>query len=116
MAINHIHFNENNQYGQIVRSSLVQMESGDQAQAAVRDMLLQMINNADASSIANFDEVVKRLEVSDYVPNNAVTDAQRTVAKALFDEIDSAYSKTSGDGSVSGVHAARQQLYSKLRG
>ncbi len=36
-------------------------------------------------------------------------------AKEAFEEIDSAYSKTSGNGSVANVRAARDQLFAKLR-
>ncbi len=115
MAFLHIHFNRNNQYGSKLASSLSQMESADIAQAQQRDEILQMIDG-DGSNINQFDEVVKRFEVADYVPNNVPTDAQRTVARNLWLEIDSAYSKTSGDGSVSNVRAARNQLFSKLRG
>ena len=115
MAFNHIHFNKSSQYGSKVASCLTQMENADDMQQDVRDMILQMIDG-DCSQICHFDEVVKRLEVLDYVPNNAVTDPQRTAARNLWLEIDSAYSKTSGDGSVSNVRSARNQLYSKLRG
>ncbi len=116
MAFNHIHFNRNSQYGSKLAQNLAQMESSDDNQADIRDLLIQMIDGGDPNSIANFDEVVKRFEIADYVPNNSVTDAQRTAAQSLFFEIDSAYSKTSGDGSVSNVRAARNQLFSKLRG
>ena len=115
MAFNHIHFNKTSQYGSRVANSLTQMENADDQQADVRDMLLQIIDG-DGSQISHFDEVVKRLEVLDYVPNQAVTDPQRTAARNLWLEIDSAYSKTSGDGSVLNVRSARNQLYSKLRG
>ena len=37
-------------------------------------------------------------------------------AREAFLELDSAYSKTSGNGTVDSVRAARDQLYAKLRG
>jgi hypothetical protein len=115
MAFNHIHFNRGSQYGSRLAQSLSVMESADDQQADVRDMLLQMIDG-DGSLISMFDEVVRRLEVLDWVPNQAVTDPQRTAARNLWLQVDSAYAKTSGDGAVSSVRSARNQLYSFLRG
>jgi hypothetical protein len=67
--------------------------------------------DGDGSNISHFDEVVKRFGVGDGVVN----DANRTFAQSMWQEIDSAYSKTSGDGAVSSVRAARDQLMDRLR-
>lgn len=101
---NHIHFNSHAGYGVMLRLMLDRMEEGDDLIADVRDMIIQM-RDGDGSQDAHYDEVATRFGFE--------TSAK---ARAAFEEIDSAYSKTSGNGSVSNVRAARDQLYSKLRG
>lgn len=115
MAFNHIHFNQNAQYGARLRNMLTLAESADDQLADVRDLLVQMIDG-DGSQISQFDEVVKRFgfETYDVSTGGAVTDPQRTAARNAWLEIDSVYAKRTG--SVSGVQAARDQMYNKLRG
>lgn len=117
MAFAHIHFNKNTQYGAKLSTFLTRMEVALDDFADVRDLVLQMIDG-DGSDISHFDEVVKRFGFSDYdvMTNNVPTDAQRTVARNAWLEMDSAYSKISGNGSVSNVNAALLQLFAKLRG
>lgn len=115
MAFAHIHFNQLSQYGQRLRNMLNLCELADDQLADVRDLILQMIDG-DGSSIAHFDEVVKRFgfESYDVTTGGAVNDTQRTAARNAWLEIDSVYAKRTG--SVSGVQAARDQMFNKLRG
>ena len=104
MAFAHIHFNDQTQYGRQLRRVLQMMEESDDLLRDVRDCLIQM-RDGDGSQAVHYAECTARF--------GFVNDAQ---AKAAFDEIDSAYSKTSGDASVTNVRAARDQLFAKLRG
>jgi hypothetical protein len=104
MAFNHIHFNDQTQYGRSLRRMLQMMEEADDLMKDVRDVMIQM-RDGDGSDAAHYAEVTTRF--------GFVSNAK---AKEAFDELDSAYSKTSGDGSVSNVRAARDQLFAKLRG
>ena len=104
MAFNHIHFNDQTQYGRQLRRMLQLMEEGDDLMRDVRDCMIQM-RDGDGSVATHYAEVTTRY--------GFVNDDQ---AKAAFDELDSAFAKTSGDGSVTNVRAARDQLYAKLRG
>jgi hypothetical protein len=116
MAFAHIHFDQSTQYGALVRAMLRANESADDQLLDVRDLLIQM-RDGDGSQNIHYANVVKRLKVADYDPTQgAPTDPQNAVARALFEEIDSAFSKTSGNGSVTNVRAARDQLYAKTRG
>jgi len=104
MAFNHIHFNDQTQYGRSLRRMLSMSEESDDLMRDVRDMMIQM-RDGDGSQDAHYAELTARFGF----PNDAS-------ARAAFEELDSAYSKTSGDGSVSNVRAARDQLFNKLRG
>lgn len=104
MAFNHIHFTPTSTYGSMLRDMLRKNEQGDEAMADVRDMMIQM-RDGDGSQDAHYAELTVRFGFT--------SDAK---ARAAFEELDSAYSKTSGNGSVSNVRAARDQLYNKLRG
>jgi hypothetical protein len=104
MAAAHIHFDDQTQYGRKLRRALQLMEEGDDLLADVRDMMIQM-RDGDGSNAAHYALLVTRMGF----PDNAT-------AKAAFDELDSAFSKTSGNGSVSNVRAARDQLFAKMRG
>ena len=91
-------------------------EQADDAMTDVRDVMIQM-RDGDGSQNVHYAEVVKRFGFGDYdSTQGAPTDAQNAKAKAAFDELDSAYSKTSGNGTVSNVRAARDQMFAKLRG
>ena len=104
MAFNHIHFNDQTTYGRMLRRMLQMAEESDDLMRDVRAVMIQM-RDGDGSQDAHYAEVTSRFGFA--------SDAK---ARAAFEELDSAYSKTSGDGSVSNVRAARDQLYDKLRG
>lgn len=104
MAFLHIHFNDQNQYGRMLRRVLNQMEESDDGMADVRDVMIQM-RDGDGSQDAHYAELTSKFGFA--------SDAK---SRAAFEELDSAYSKTSGNGSVSNVRAARDQLFAKLRG
>lgn len=104
MASTHIHFNDQTQYGRKLRRMLQLMEEGDDLMSDVRDMIIQM-RDGDGSQDAHYAEVTARFGFE--------SDAK---ARSAFEELDSAYSKTSGNGSVTNVRAARNQLYAKMRG
>ena len=105
MAFNHIHFNDQLPHGRMLRRFLNQAEESDDMIRDVRNAIIMMCENNDTSDAANFTEVTTRFGF-----------ASNDKAKAAFDELDTAFAKTSGDGSVSGVRAARDQLFDKLRG
>lgn len=116
MAFAHISFNANSQYGRLLRSMLNTNESADDQIADVRDVMIQM-RDGDGSQNVHYAEVTRRFGFGDYdATQGDPTDAQNAKARAAFEEIDSAFSKTSGNGSVSNVRAARDQLFAKLRG
>jgi hypothetical protein len=104
MAFNHIHFNANNQYGAKLRGMLTLSEQGDDAMADVRDLMIQM-RDGDGSQDAHYAELTSKFGFA--------SDAK---ARAAFEELDSAYSRISGNGSVTNVRAARDQLFAKMRG
>lgn len=104
MAFAHIHFNDQTQYGRQLRRLLNMSEEADDLFTDVRDVMIQM-RDGDGSQDAHYAEVTTRFGFA--------SDAK---ARAAFEELDSAYSKTSGNGSVDNVRAARDQLYAKLRG
>jgi hypothetical protein len=104
MASNYIHFNDATQHGRMLRDVLRTMERGDDLLSDVRDVMIQM-RDGDGSVDTHYAVVQEKFGF-----------ASNTTAKAAFDELDSAYSKTSGNGSVSNVRAARDQLFAKLRG
>jgi hypothetical protein len=115
MAFAHISFNQSTIYGSKLRTLLNTLESGDDQFADLRDVMIQM-RDGDGTQNVHYAEVVKRFGFGDYdVTQGVPTDAQNAKAKAAFDELDSAYSKTSGNGSVTNVRAARDQLFAKLR-
>ncbi len=104
MAFLHLHFNDQSQYGRSLRRFLQMAEEADDLMKDVRDCMIQM-RDGDGSQAVHYAEVTTRYGFA--------SDAQ---SKAAFDELDSAYSKTSGDGTVSTVRTARDQLFAKLRG
>ncbi len=116
MAFAHISYDKNSQYGQKLFSLLTKLESSDDEFTDVRDLMIQM-RDGDGSSNVHYAEVVRRFKFADYdTTQGDPTDAQNAKARAAFEELDSAYSKTSGNGSVSNVRSARDQLFAKLRG
>lgn len=115
MAFNHLQFDDTTKYGRMLRNLLNQIELGDEAFVDVRDVMIQM-RDGDGSQNVHYAEVTKRFGFGDYdVTQGAPSDAQNAIARAAFEELDSAFSKTSGNGSVSNVRAARDQFIAKLR-
>jgi hypothetical protein len=104
MAFNHIHFDGSLPYGRILRQALSANETADDLLADVVSLFAAMIDG-DGSSDAHYTEVTSRFAFAD--------NAQ---AHAAYNELTSAYSKTSGNGSVSNVRAARDQMFAYLRG
>lgn len=104
MAFNHIHFDDQTSYGRQLRRMLQMSEEADDLMKDVRDVMIEM-RDGDGSDPAHYAEVTTRFGFT-----------SNEKAKAAFDELDSAYSKTSGDGSVSNVRAARDQLFARQRG
>lgn len=117
MAFNHIYFDPASQYGSKLRQLLTQMESGDDLFTDVRDVIIQMRDGADnPADSANYAEVVRRFGVGGWdTTQGPPSVAQCDLARSMFLEIDSAYAKTSGNGTVDNVRAARDQLFAKLR-
>lgn len=115
MAFAHISFNDGTKYGLMLRTLLNRIETGDDLFVDVRDVMIQM-RDGDGSQASHYAEVTIRFGFGGYDPvQGAPTAAQNALAKAAFDELDSAFSKTSGNGSVSNVRAARDQFIAKLR-
>lgn len=114
MAISHLQFGNSTTAASNLRSGLQQLESGRETLIKVLAQMATMLSG-DGSSIAHFDEVVIRFGVNDYATGQAVTDAQRTVAKGLWDELNSCMAKLTTDASVSNVQAAILQLMNKTR-
>lgn len=111
----HIYWDESTKHGAMIRQMLAANESGDDQMADVREMIIAM-REGDGSQDVHYDNVVKRCKVGGYDPTQGdPTTAQRQMARSLFEELDSAFSKTSGNGSVDNVRAARDQLYAKTR-
>lgn len=104
MAFQHISFNDQTNYGRMLRRFLSKAEESDDEFTDVRDVMIQM-RDGDGSQDAHYAEVTTKFGFS--------SDAK---SRAAFEEIDSAYAKTSGNGSVSNVRAARDQMFAKLRG
>lgn len=111
----HILFDDSSKYGRQLRECLNLMERGDESQVDVRDFMVQM-RSGDGSQDAHYDTIVRRLGVEGYTPTQGTPTAlQLAAARALFEEFDSAFVKTSGNGSVTNVRAARDQVLSRLR-
>jgi hypothetical protein len=115
MAFAHIYFDDTSKYGLKLRRLLDLVEQGDEAFVDVRDVMVQM-RDGDGSQNVHYAEIVKKFGFDGYDSvQGAPTDAQNAKARAAFEELDSAYSKTSGNGSVTNVRAARDQFIAKLR-
>jgi uncharacterized membrane-anchored protein len=105
MAFQHIHFNDQTQYGRQLRRMLQQAEESDEATPDILQTMVFMCEGGDTSNAANFTEVTTRFGF-----------ASNAKAKEAYDELASFWSKISGNGSVQDVRAARDQLFNKLRG
>lgn len=117
MAFAHIYFNQSTQFGSKLRQLLNKLEQSDDEFADLRDVMIQM-RDGDGSQDVHYTEVAKKFAFGDYdVTTGGVPSAfALTKARAAFEELDSAFSKTSGNGSVANTRAARDQLFAKLRG
>ncbi len=104
MAFAHVYFSDQTGYGRLLRRFLNMAEESDDMFSDVRDVMLQM-RDGDGSQDVHYAEITSRFGF----PSDAK-------ARAAYEELDSAYSKTSGNGSVSNVRAARDQLFARLRG
>ena len=104
MAFTHIHFDETTQYGRILRQMLRTNEQGDDQLSDIMSLVQSMIDG-DGSQDSHFTEVTVRFGF----PSNAL-------AHAAFNELASAFAKTSGNGAVTNSRAARDQLFAFLRG
>lgn len=99
----HIYFNDTTKYGAMLRRMLAMMEQGDDQFTDVRGVMIQMLTG-DGSQDAHYDVIATRFGFQ------STADAH-----AAFSELDSAYSKTSGNGAVTDVRAARDQVVNRLR-
>ncbi len=116
MAFAHLYFNQASQFGAKLRSFLNAAESSDDQFVDVRDVMIQM-RDGDGSQNVHYAEVTKRFGFGGWESTQGEpTTEQNAIARAAFEELDSAYSKTSGNGSVANVRAARDQMFAKLRG
>lgn len=104
MAFSHLHFDDTLPYGRILRSALRQNEQADRELAAIVSLFGTMIDG-DGTLDAHYNEVTSRFGF----PNNAT-------AHSTYNELQSTYSKTSGNGNVVNSRAARDQLFALLRG
>lgn len=100
----HYHFNAGTQYGQRLRAMLNVCEAADDQMTDTRDLMIQM-RSGDGSQTSHYDEIAARFGFD-----------SSANARSAFEELDSAYSKISGNGQVTDVRAARDQLFSRLRG
>lgn len=105
MAFPWIKFNSQTSPGRMLRRMLDQAEESDDGFPDQLSLIVQMCEGSDPSSEANFTKVTTEYGFE----SNAK-------AKAAYDEIASAWSKLSGNGSVSDSRVARDQLFAKLRG
>ncbi len=104
MAYAHILFDANTQFGRKLRRFLDMSEESDDLFTDVRDAMIQM-RDGDGSQAVHY---ARATQLFGFDSDSAT--------KSAFDEVDSAYSKTSGNGSVSNVRIARDQMFAKLRG
>jgi hypothetical protein len=99
MAIGHIDYNRQSEYGKQLKRAADDFESGLKGMIEQRDMLIQMKDGADFTTYA----------LTKY------GFASTAVADAALAEIESALAKVTVDSSVSGTAAALNQLFDKLR-
>lgn len=104
MAFNHIHFDDTLPHGRLLRRALRANEEADEQLADVVSLFEAMLDG-DGSQDAHYAEITSRFAFT----SNAK-------AHAAFNELASAYAKTSGNSAVTNVRAARDQLFAFLRG
>lgn len=99
----HFYVDQTAVYASRLRTMLNNNETADDQIADVLDNMTQMLTG-DGTADAHYSIMKLRYGFA--------TDAD---ARAAYGEITSAASKTSGNGSVINVRAARDQMYSRLR-
>lgn len=104
MAFNHLHFDSQLPHGRLLRQALTVNETADDQLADVVSLMAAMLDG-DGSQDAHYTEIQSRFGFT-----------STAKAHAAYNELSSAYAKTSGNGSVSNVRAARDQLFAYLRG
>lgn len=103
MATTFIDMDRGTEFG---RNNAAYLKMARDARDGLKNQLALMATmlSGDGSSIAHFDQMVTEVGYGGWVANNAVTDAQRTQAKASWDELNSLYAKISATtGDVTGT-------------
>lgn len=103
MAFTHINFDSTGRHAALLRNWLTSIDAILDSGAKLMSLIPTMIDG-NGSDAAHFTEVASRFGFGSTAD-----------AKAAWEEIQSAYSKVSGDGSVSSVNAALKQVAAKLR-
>lgn len=103
MAATNIYFNDQTQYGRLLRRGLQQLEEGKDNLNDVIASMPHMIDG-DGSDAAQFTEVTSRYGF-----------ASNAAAKAAWDELNSLMFKLNTDSSVDSINAAMNQAFAKLR-
>ena len=103
MATSNIYFDDQTQYGRLLRRGLNYLEDGKDI---LNDVLASMVHmiDGDGSVDTHFTEVTARYGF----PSNAI-------AKDCWDELNSVMAKLNTDTSVTSVDAAMSQVFAKMR-
>ncbi len=113
----HINYDENSEFGRMLSQMVKANESADDQMRDVREAIIRMLDGQNGSQSSHFVRVVKLFGIEGYSPTQGdPSTIQLEAAQAMFNELESAYSKTSGNGSVDNVRAARDQFFDKMRG
>jgi hypothetical protein len=104
MAFNHISFNDQTQYGRILRRAVNMAEEADDALNDVVDMMTQM-RDGDGTVASHYAECTARMGFA--------SDAK---AKDCYDLLKAASDDISTNASVVNVKQRRGQVYARLRG
>jgi hypothetical protein len=100
---NHYNPSQGSVHGGQLRNALVNLETGHVGLARQVATMTQMLNG-DGSDAAHFDEVAENYGYG-----------STAIAKAAYEELNSANAKLQTDGSVSSVLAALNQLFARFR-
>ncbi len=114
MAIGHLDFDDGLAGGRDVRRVLSGLETGYDGLLDLIATMAQQVDG-DGSAIAHFTYFVQQYGAGGWKDSVAVTDAHRTVAKGMWDELNSLKGKLDTDASVSSVRAALLQAFAKMR-
>ncbi len=113
MSADFISFNKQLEQPASVCNNLRNIRSGRDGLNEDLAIFKRMITG-DASTIDQFDLAVQNFGFGGWVPSNAVTDAQRTLAKASWDELNSLAAKLNAPGgSGDATGAATDQACAK---